>query len=331
MRKESLKNAMTITSFVCGFGAFGAFFRWLQTQAAFDAATGLIKGSILNILIPLLILGACAVFYTQLKKLKTAGFEPTDNMYATFRGKSIFFLILTWVIAAFLVLGGLLSLLGTAAYLRTGLDTTIALLAVFTGICFPMICTTGRARYAPQMVCIFMTLPIILFCLWLISCYKLNANNPNIWRYAVEILAVCSIIVAFYYSAGYPYGKVQPWKAMFATMLGAFMCFMTLADNRQAGAELIMIGTAGMLLMENWMMVSNMPHVDKPAQEERTSAESEAAAETENIIPNGDEEIIPAGQEPTIPEPTKQAPERKKKDSADEDDGVSEIIREYKK
>ena len=331
MRNESLKNAMTVTSFVCGFGAFGAFFRWLQTQAAFDAATGLIKNSILNIIIPLLIIAAAIVFRSQLMKLEKAGFEPSDNMHATFRGKSIFFLIISWVTAAFTVVGGLLYLLGTASYMRTALDTIIAILAIFSGICFPMICTTGRSRYSPQLVCVFMTLPILMFCLWLISCYKLNSNNPNVWRYAIEILAVCSIIAAFYYTAGYPYGKVNPWKAMFASMLAAFMCLMTIADNRDAGQELIMIGTAGMLLMENWMMVNNMQHADKQPRKETPAAPPEAAAQTENIIPDGEEEVLPAGQEYTIPEPTRQAPERKKSDSEIADDAVSEIISEYKK
>ena len=46
-------DALIMLCYTCAFGAFGAFFRWLQMQVARDTETGLINPSILNILLPL--------------------------------------------------------------------------------------------------------------------------------------------------------------------------------------------------------------------------------------------------------------------------------------
>jgi len=46
-------DALIMLCYTCAFGAFGAFFRWLQMQVARDTETGMINPSILNILLPL--------------------------------------------------------------------------------------------------------------------------------------------------------------------------------------------------------------------------------------------------------------------------------------
>ena len=45
------KKSLEISCYVCGAGAFGVFFRWLQDQMAFDEA-GLAERSVFNYLVP---------------------------------------------------------------------------------------------------------------------------------------------------------------------------------------------------------------------------------------------------------------------------------------
>ena len=55
------KKSLEISCYVCGAGAFGVFFRWLQDQMAFDEA-GLAERSVFNYLVPLAILAAALLF-----------------------------------------------------------------------------------------------------------------------------------------------------------------------------------------------------------------------------------------------------------------------------
>ena len=76
------KNALINSCYVCAAGAFGTFFRWLQNQSVFDAETGLVNPSALNILVPLVILGAAVLFYFLVRKLKAREFEAPGNIFA---------------------------------------------------------------------------------------------------------------------------------------------------------------------------------------------------------------------------------------------------------
>ena len=104
------KNALINSCYVCAAGAFGTFFRWLQNQSVFDAETGLVNPSALNILVPLGILGAAVLFYFLVRKLKARKFEAPGNIFAVFNGTSILYPIAYFVIAFVTVLGGIVTI-----------------------------------------------------------------------------------------------------------------------------------------------------------------------------------------------------------------------------
>ena len=319
------KNALTISAYACVLGAFGSFFRWLQNQSAFDKETGLIEPSALNVLLPLIIIGSAVIFFYLIKKLKAEGLDAPTDIKSTLRGTSIFYPIAFYAIAGITVIGGLAVLFSAGKLGLAGGYRLIALLAILCGITFPLICISSRKQYVPALVCVFMTLPIIMYCLWLIICYKVSASNPTVWAYCIEILTVCAVIIAFYFTAGYPYGNAKPYHAIYSAMLAAFMCIVSLADSRSFGLQLILAGTAGMLIMEACMIICNMrkseakPEIapEAPAPEpESEEAEPEETAET----------VIDAGEAESIPEPTIQAPEYKPQ----LDDKVDDILKEYR-
>ena len=324
---KSAKAPLILSCYVCALGAFGAFFRWLQMQVARDAETGMMDSSILSILVPLTILCAAVLFYLRLKKLCDGEKALPTEFYAALKGSSVLCPVISWVIGVFTAIGGVVTMLNVTLDAQRGLYIVIAALGILCGLSFPLICSAARKRYSPGLTSLFMTLPVIMYCLWLIACYKANSNNPNLWVYAIEIIAVCCIITAFYYTAGFPYGRAKPRWAAYFCMMGAFLGFVTLADGRYLGLQLMLLGSVGMLIMENWLIIQNMrdkddsdelsPAPDTDSEKAKEPAKTDIASKTEDV-----------------PEPTIEAPAKKPKSGESGsklDSEVDEILREYKK
>lgn len=252
------KNALIISCYVCALGAFGAFFRWLQIQIFYDPATGIMTGSVWGILLPLMIIAVAVVFYYLIKKLLDQNLIPPMKLYDMFRGTTLVYPAVAWTIGIITALGGLVTAFSVRYDAQAGLYTIVGLLAIIGGMSFPLICTCSKRRFAPGFVSALMTVPVIMFIIWLIASYRQNATIASIWVYAVEILALCACLTAFFFTAGYAYGRVKPIESLFFTMFASFLGFMTLSDNRYTGLQLIVCGSIGMMLTEAWMIVSNM-------------------------------------------------------------------------
>ena len=306
--RPGIRHALTLVCFTAGLGAFGSFFRWLQNQTAFDKETGLGEPGFINVLVILVILAAAAVIYLKLRRIGKEGFELPDSVYDAFRGRTVVYPVVIWIIGIVMALGGIIALSNVRFDAQSTWFSIIAALAIVSGLSFPMICTAARRRFAPGLVSLLMTLPVIMFCIWLVASYKLHATNPVRWAYAIEILALCAAIIAFFYTAGYPYGKAKPKSAVYAAAMGAFFCFMTIADERYAGLQLIFFASGLMLLMEIWMIVSNLRPIPEPAAQTEPEApvESVEAPEAEVIAPDKPGESA----EQPLPEPTIEAPKR---------------------
>ena len=50
----------------------------------------------------------------------------------------------------------------------------------------------------------------------------------------------------------------KPYNALFSAMMGTMMCLMSLADERYMGMQLILLSSAGMLLLYVWILVRNL-------------------------------------------------------------------------
>ncbi len=326
MLKDNKKanDALIVLCYVCALGAFGAFLRWLQMQVARDSETGMINPSVLNYLLPALIIAAAVILWLRVKKLTDAETVFPTGMSEALRGLSLVYIVSAWVIAAIAVIGGIMTILNSSLDSLRGMYVLIAVLAMLSGLSFPLICSASRSHYSPSLVSVFMTFPILMFCVWLIASYRANASNPNVWVYAIEVLAICCALLALFYVAGYAFGRPEPRKACYLSLFGAFMCITTLSDSRYMGLELIFLATAGMLLMYGWLIVKN--RCPKPeAVPEPESAEEKSSPESAE--PEADTVIEPSADD-AAPEPTIEAPTRKPKPEAGTDE-VEEIIREY--
>ena len=311
------KKALTVNAYVVAAGAFGAFFRWLQNQTAFEPDTGLLKPGIINYIVPLLIIAALYLFYRIVKGIKVQGLTPPDNVWHAFRAKHIAYPAVYYVTALVTALGGFVTLITARDFIGSGFFRFTGLLALACGVTFPMICSASKKKYSPSMVSTLMTLPIIMSCVWMIGSYKVNSSTPTVWSFAVEIIALCVLTVAFYYAAGFAFGRALPYRAMFFNMAAAFMCIVTLADQRLFGLQLVLVGAAAMLITENWRLVCNL--------QEAASEEPQRPGSEEE--PESDELVVKAGEDRFIPEPTIEAPEYK----PDKNKALDDIMNEFGK
>ncbi len=280
------KNALTICCFTCAFGAIGAFCRWLQNQLAFDEA-GLSAASAWNYIVPLVIIAAAVCFYTFIPKYKRSGLAMTSDFYDTFAGGTMLLVPGAWVIGGVMILGSLILIATADENVNLVLFRILAVLGVLSGVSFGLTAVCARRRFHPGLACLFSTVPIIQFCMWLIISYKQNSTNPTVWAYAVEILAVAAALVALYFFAGYPYGRVKPYSTLYSAMLGAFLCIVALADDRNFGLQLMLVSAAAMQLFWAWLIVSRRYKPEDAPVKDNPVTDNPAPPAAEELSANG--------------------------------------------
>lgn len=266
------KRSLEISCYVCGAGAFGVFFRWLQDQMAFNEA-GLAEKSVFNYLVPLLILAGALLFNRFIEQAKAEKlYIPTDFCQAL-RNEGRLFTIARWACGLLMVLGGIALIAGCETDKEAKMLFALAGLAVASGLSYPLLLGSANDKYGklrhPTLACMGAVLPVLLFALWLVLCYKQNALNSVVWSYLIEMATVIVALLAFFRAAGFAFGAVKTWPTLFTIMLGVMMCIMSLADERYIGMHIIMLGAAAQLLLYTWLLIVNMQKKQPKEKKER--------------------------------------------------------------
>ena len=255
------KKSLEVSCYVCGAGAFGVFFRWLQDQMAFDDA-GLAERSVFNYLVPLLILAAALLFNRFIEQAKSEKLYIPRDYCQALRNEGKLYTLARWVCGLVMVLGGVLLVSSCETDKDAKLMFILAGLAIASGLCYPLLLGSANDKYGklrhPTLASAGATLPVLMFALWLIICYKQNALNSVLWSYLIEMASVIVALLAFFRAAGFAFGAVKSWPTLFNIMLGVMMCIMSLADERYMGMHIIMLGAALQLLLYVWVLIKNM-------------------------------------------------------------------------
>ena len=268
------KKSLEVSCYVCGAGAFGVFFRWLQDQMAFDDA-GLAERSVFNYLVPLLILAAALLFNRFIEQAKSEKLYIPRDYCQALRNEGKLYTLARWVCGLVMVMGGVLLLSSCETDKDAKLMFILAGLAIASGLCYPLLLASANDKYGklrhPTLASAGATLPVLMFALWLIICYKQNALNSVLWSYLIEMASVIVALLAFFRAAGFAFGAVKSWPTLFNIMLGVMMCIMSLADERYMGMHVIMLGAALQLLLYVWVLIKNMQKKQLKAREEQPS------------------------------------------------------------
>lgn len=187
-----------------------------------------------------------------------------------FAGSGLLHKIIYLVIALIMAAGSVMLLITAGdAEAPLGMDFSgllriLALLGLLTAGGFLGIAGGANGKEAPDGsprqagFCLAATLPIAFCCFWLIVSYRQDAVTSVVWSYAPEILAIACSLLSFYYVAGHAYGRGKPFATIFFCNFGAFLCFVTLPDERLIAQQIMFFGIAGMQLFLSWMLVSGL-------------------------------------------------------------------------
>ena len=249
------KDSMTILGVTAVGGAIGLFIRWLQNTAIFDAETGLARA---NAPVSWFFVIYCvAVLITQLVLSLRLRYCRAETDYGrAFAGRSPVFPILGAVLGCLTALGGLICLLGAFSSPYAVLLFLLSLLAVFMGLAMVWLALRGGKNGAAACLCT--AVPVLFYCFWLIVSYKENSSNPVLWSYCTEILAISAQVLAWFFVAGYAFGRAKPVKTLFFCQLAAFLSIVAMADARPFGRQLLLLCPALMLLGLAVLLVRNL-------------------------------------------------------------------------
>ena len=253
------KKPLEICCYVAGAGAFGVFFRWLQDQLAFDE-NGLNEKSFFNFLVPLLIVAGALLFRYFVKAMEDRRIGTPEDFCRALYNPGKLFTALRWAAGLVMIAGAVVLLMASEADPHADMIRVLCLLAALSGLAFPLV--LGQANYETfgheTLVRIGSILPVVLYAFWLVLSYLQNQLNSVPWSFAVEMFTLICAMIGFFRAAGFAFYSPDGYRALFTTMLGAAMCIMSLADARYTGMQLILLASAGMLLLYVWILVRNL-------------------------------------------------------------------------
>ena len=260
---------MTCTT--CVYSAFGIFSRWLQNMTAFEENGLYISGSLWGIVLTILCIAAAGTMFGFARYYKkNLGLTCAPDLGVAFAGSGLLHKIIYLVIALIMAAGSVMLLITAGdAEAPLGMDFSgllriLALLGLLTAGGFLGIAGGANGKETPDGsprqagFCLAATLPIAFCCFWLIVSYRQDAVTSVVWSYAPEILAIACSLLSFYYVAGHAYGRGKPFATIFFCNFGAFLCFVTLPDERLIAQQIMFFGIAGMQLFLSWMLVSGL-------------------------------------------------------------------------
>lgn len=265
-RLQRRNRCIASCCYVAGAGAFGTFIRWLQVQTAFTE-DGLADKSVFNLLLPVFVVACVYVFHRLLKQREQEGFVLPEDFKGALVNRGLLFTLLRWAIGGIMCIGALLLFGESATDKNTGMVKVLAVTAFLSGLSFPLLLTAASREggRTPRVCRLYATMPVVMFSVWLIVCYKTNAINSEGWSYVMELLAIIAALLGFFRMAGFAFGVADTKKSMFYAMLGGAMCVMALADERHTGMQIIFLASALMLGMYGAIMTNNFQKKEKKA------------------------------------------------------------------
>ncbi len=264
---RSGKKSLELCCYVAGAGAFAVFLRWLQLQLSFDDL-GLAEPSALHVFVALFLLACAGVYLHFIQRFDRQRLYLPEEFSLSFSNREKAFRILRIAAGAVVVVGALLLFMQSETDRNSGDFRILALLGVLSGAAFPLwLGAANREEQAqPWLLCVLGLIPIVWLAAWLIICYKHNTINSVIWSYVIELLAVALSMDAFFRLAGFVFSKPNWKRCLFSCMLAAVLCFMTLAEERYLGEQIMFLGIGLELTLCCWIMVKNFEQGEEPVR-----------------------------------------------------------------
>lgn len=236
-------------------GVFGAFSRWLQNINAFEPDTGLMTPFAKTTVFMAAYLIAAAGLFAALALIWTKRFACEKTPELALRPSTFAPGLLCRLCGLVMAAMGVALMFYAPMQRHPSLERVFAAAAIFSGAAVMLLpfktdgSAGGRGMYL---------VPVLFSCVWLVCCYKNNAENPVVWAFLVEVLAVAATVLAWYELAAYFYGRANPFAALFFVQCAAFIDITTLSDERGAAMTVMFACHAALMLMFEFLLVKNL-------------------------------------------------------------------------
>lgn len=280
-------SALAICCASCVLGAFGVFCRWLQNMTAFEESTGLyISGNFWGKALIFICAAAFFVLYGMTFRLRRSKSLVSPEGYRkAMHGSTPLHKPFYIVIGLLMIAGSALVLLKSDEGQYPDMLRILALLGCLAAAGFMAMSAGSMHPMKPATLCLASVMPIALYGFWLILSYRQDASTSVVWSYAIEILALVCSLLASYYVAGFAFDRQQTYKAVFFCTYAAFLCIVTLSDERSTSMQVMFAVSACMMLFQAWMIVSNLVPYEPPKVAPEFRREADDAAKRSGEIP----------------------------------------------
>lgn len=251
------KDALTITLFTCVIGAFGFVSRWIQNMTGFEEGTGFI---INDTYWHLTVLGVCIIAVAGIGILSyrmNAG-DRKDKISADLRSRTLLFPIIAAVAGFLLIISAVVIFINAAQMEFPTLQRILAFFVLASGLCIPVQALAANRGDAGPLARFSAAVPVLMACFWLIFSYKEHSQDPTVWSFGPEILAISAALLALYYLAGYFFGRRKPRLTIFFAEISAFFCILCFTDNRDTGEQLIFVAVTIIMLLYAFIITNNI-------------------------------------------------------------------------
>lgn len=253
---------------LCGAGGF--FLRKTQLETVFDEVSGLAER-----MAPVSVaLAALCAAFSAVCVIAVLGFmrgKAVQEKYEkAFSLNSLLPVGLYFALGLIGAVGGILYWL-SAPKPMFGLpivEAVFAVLALFSAIAVIVLAVRAFKGSAGVEMGLFSVIPPIFMCFWLVLTYRDNAANPVLLDFFYECLGYAAASLAFYFAAGFVYGKCKPRLTLITHLLG--ICFLTasIAAANDVSAVLISIAHVGALMLNTMAFCANVTKAPEPQTEE---------------------------------------------------------------
>ena len=251
------KIAITFTVTTLVLGIFGAFFRWLQLMNAFDEEGFPIAGAgVTVVLIIYCILAAAAIVLLTL--LWLGRYDRAKTAETALRCDSYIPLALGWVLCAAVVAAACAILFTAGASTTPMLQRLFGAVGILGGLSIPFLFGRKGGSGAGPMGRSCAVVLTVFYCFWCVFAYKNISQDPIVWNYAFEVLAVLASTLAVYFTAEYFFGTGRPDRTLITLQLGAFLCITVTFEQRSTPVTVLLAASAALQLLLEFLLIENM-------------------------------------------------------------------------
>ncbi|MCL2045548.1 MAG: hypothetical protein FWG88_04100 [Oscillospiraceae bacterium] len=257
------KQAIIMPSFAVATGAVGYFLRQMERRFVFDSFTGLpergaaITYALIWSSMAFLLISALFAYRVKIGFYSLPGFENAFRTDPLAYPMSFVLIGVLWLGATVRYYFNL-----SAQNALAGPQYAFLALCALSAISLALFALEVYQDPRKKTKQALSVVPAMFMCFWLVYYYRQNASNPILLSYAYHCLALIASALAFYFLAGFLFGRAAPSKTILAFLAAIYFSLVTLADTQNNSIRLIFVLIIATNFIYASMLISNLQKND---------------------------------------------------------------------